>query len=94
MSLPRYKTMDASYQAGIAALAPYLDNSSLSAMSRVNSKFLAVFGRYLWTDPIRAIAKTRRPFGKSFVYRYLRDIDHPHSQDCQFPPGYKQEPCL
>lgn len=82
MSLPRYKTMEASYQAGIAALAPYLDNSSLSAMSRVNSKFLSIFGLYLWSDPIRVIAKTRRPFSESSVYRYLLDIDHLHSQDC------------
>jgi len=64
MSLPAYQSKDKAYEAGIAALAPYLEGSTLSSLSRVNSAFFRVFGGYLWANPIKTIHKSRTPYSK------------------------------
>ncbi|KAK0128318.1 hypothetical protein ONS95_000293 [Cadophora gregata] len=68
MSLPAYQSKDQAYEAGMAALAPYLDGSSLNSLSRVNSTFFKVFGSYLWKDPIKIIYKSRTPYTKAIKF--------------------------
>ncbi|KAH7419551.1 hypothetical protein BKA64DRAFT_20312 [Cadophora sp. MPI-SDFR-AT-0126] len=77
MSLPAYQSKDQAYEAGIAALAPYLDGSSLNSLSRVNSTFFAVFGGYLWADPIKTIYRSRTPYTKAIKF-----ISQKHAERC------------
>ncbi|KAL2075885.1 hypothetical protein VTL71DRAFT_828 [Oculimacula yallundae] len=74
MSLPVYQPQAQAYQSGIAVLAPYLDNRTLDVLARVNKQFFTIFGGYLWSDPIRILSRSSRPFTKTIQF-LTRDHD-------------------
>ncbi|EKD19535.1 Leucine Rich Repeat domain protein [Drepanopeziza brunnea f. sp. 'multigermtubi' MB_m1] len=73
MSLPRYETAKDHYQAGISALAPYLDIETLRAMVQANRRFFHIFSSCLWEDPVKylLLSDTHSPFER-FVALLLR----------------------
>ncbi|KAI9051379.1 hypothetical protein LZ554_004426 [Drepanopeziza brunnea f. sp. 'monogermtubi'] len=94
MSLPRYETTEDHYQAGISALAPYLDIESLRAMVQANRRFFHIFSSYLWEDPVKCLrlSDTHSPFGQSESSPYF--LHRPFQKNNVFVKSLDLRPIL